>query len=180
MSHVTATDPLVQRLVSDFAGLSLEVQRLRERVSELESQVGGNSARSSGSFFLVEPPNVSGPPESSQRPAGYCVGTEREQIAREIGLWLRRALDGRPRGPSGRDRIQLASRYYLVCRDIQGKVRNPPLLFSGRLLRKLAAVTENLETPSSLGCHRKLRLRSPCRVRRLSCLLPCGSNDFFE
>ena len=136
MSQSTATDPLVQRLVADFSALSLEVQRLRERVSDLETQLGGTSARSSGSFSLVEPPSVSENPEPEQRSAGYCVGTERERIAREIGLWLRRALEGRPRGPSGRDRIQLASRFYLVCRDIQGRVHNPPLLFTSWKLAK--------------------------------------------
>ena len=85
---------------------------------------------------MVDPPTVLTNPEPAQRTAGYCVGTEREQTAREIGCWLRRALDGRPRGPSGRDRIQLASRFYLVCRDIHGNLRNPPLLFSSWKLAK--------------------------------------------
>eukprot|EP00435_Cladocopium_sp_Y103_P024499 s82_g6.t1 len=37
---------------------------------------------------------------------------------------------GLPRGPSGREQIQLAPRFYLVCRDINGTEHNPPLLFT--------------------------------------------------
>ena len=133
MSRATASDARVDQLAEDLASLSLEVQRLRQRVAELEGQLPGNSARSSSDFSLVEPQSVA--PETN-RVAGYSVGTEREQIARDIGRWLRRALDGRPRGPSGRDRIQLSSRYYVVCRDIHGAVHNPPLLFSSWRLAK--------------------------------------------
>lgn len=57
------------------------------------------------------------------------MGDRREGIARNIGLWLRRALNGADRGPSGRAEIGLASRIYLVCRDIEGGVHNPPLVF---------------------------------------------------
>ena len=133
MSRATASDARVDQLAEEFARLSVEVQSLRQRVTELEGQLPGISARSSSDFSLVEHQSVA--PETS-RAAGYCVGSEREQIARDIGLWLRRALDGRPRGPSGRDRIQLSSRFYVVCRDIHGAVHNPPLLFSSWKLAK--------------------------------------------
>lgn len=123
-------DLLVTELAAKVAALTLEVHSLKERVMVLEQQLPTNSARSTSSFSVVDPPpserHSSTPP---QRGAGYCVGSDREQLAREIGRWLRRALEGHPRGPSGRDQIKLASRFYVVCRDIDGVVHNPPLLF---------------------------------------------------
>ena len=129
-SPVTACDLVVKRLERELAALRLEVEALRGRVEAVE----GAAARDSVSEFSVvteilgQDPNVL--PSGEPRSAGYCVGTTREEICRSIGQWLRRALAGLPRGPSGRERIGLASRYYLVCRDIHGQDHNPPLFFA--------------------------------------------------
>lgn len=50
---------------------------------------------------------------------------EREQICDGIAEYIRRALRGEHRGPSGRDRIPLASRIWLVFRDFEGRVYQP-------------------------------------------------------
>ena len=42
----------------------------------------------------------------------------REQVAREIGGFIRRSLDGAARGLSGREKTrQLGSKYYLISQD---------------------------------------------------------------
>ena len=46
--------------------------------------------------------------------------TQRELICRGIGTWIRDCLEGRHRGASGRDRIPLSSRCWLVAKDYHG------------------------------------------------------------
>lgn len=136
-SKVTASDLVVQRLERELASLRLEVGALRGRVEALEGSAAQDSV-SDFSLITEQPaPNSNTLPSGESRIAGgesriagYCVGTAREEICRSIGQWLRRALSGLPRGPSGRERIDLASRFYLVCRDIHGNDHNPPLFFS--------------------------------------------------
>jgi hypothetical protein len=129
-SKVTASDPVVQRLERELASLRLEVGALRGRVEALEGSAAQDSV-SDYSLITEQPaPNSNSVPSGESRTAGYCVGTAREEICRAIGQWLRRALSGLPRGPSGRERIDLASRFYLVCRDFRGNDHNPPLFFS--------------------------------------------------
>lgn len=55
---------------------------------------------------------------------------DRDRIARGIGAWIRRCLDGAPRQSSGRDRIPLQSRYWVVVKSITGETFNPPLVFN--------------------------------------------------
>jgi hypothetical protein len=50
---------------------------------------------------------------------------EREAICADIGSWLAKSLRGGHRGPSGRDRIPLGSRVWLVARDFTGTVFDP-------------------------------------------------------
>ena len=57
------------------------------------------------------------------------VGPDRLVTAREAGLFLRRCLEGVVRGTSGRDRIRLPSKIYILARDITGKVYNPVQIY---------------------------------------------------
>ena len=52
---------------------------------------------------------------------------DRIALAQEIGAFLRRAYDGLPRGSSGRDRLGLQSRWYLVLVDFEGRRLVEPL-----------------------------------------------------
>ena len=52
----------------------------------------------------------------------------RERLAADIGRWIRRALAGEFRGSSGRDRLRLQNRLYLVFSDFEGVPLTPPLL----------------------------------------------------
>lgn len=117
MSRASGTEPSVAKLAALLGDLTLEVSSLRGRIETLEA----------GGFEVVPPETATSTPASSE--AGYRVGERRVSIARNIGAWLRRALDGEDRGQSGRSEIGLGSRLYLVCRDIEGAVRNPPLVF---------------------------------------------------
>ena len=50
---------------------------------------------------------------------------EREAICDEIGEFIKRSLDGDHRGASGRDRLRLPSRIWLVFRDYEGLCYKP-------------------------------------------------------
>ena len=55
--------------------------------------------------------------EVSSSATGKDPWQHRLQVAREVGLYLRRALNGRHRGVSGRSKIDLPSRCYVVVQD---------------------------------------------------------------
>ena len=64
------------------------------------------------------------PAPSPPRP--HITAAERAAACREIGLFLRRCLEGEHRGASGRDRLRgLQSRYWLVVRDFAGFTHRP-------------------------------------------------------
>ncbi len=79
-----------------------------------------------------EPSPASPLPSSSVAPTrGRCSLTwaEREGICGDIAAFLVRALSGQARGTSGRDRINLPSRVWLVCRNFEGEDYNPVRVF---------------------------------------------------
>ena len=114
-------DILVARLDAQAA----EIAALRLRVAALE--------RARDSDFEVVSSVPSEP--TSSRPSAPVVlsssgiSAQQREVARGIGLWLRRCLDGELRGLSGRDPINLPSKLYVVARDIHQQVYNPPLVF---------------------------------------------------
>ena len=114
--------------------LRIEVRELGERVSELE---GGESQ------FLFSPPRAPSTVAASAKAASTPTGhyslvsgspstrgiisvEDTEALAREIGDFIRRALEGNFRGTSGRDRLRLASKLYLVFADFFGNRLSPP------------------------------------------------------
>ena len=54
----------------------------------------------------------------------------RTEVSEGVGRFLRRALDGAYRGSSGRDQLSLASRYYIVPADFEGRQFAEPCVFS--------------------------------------------------
>ena len=66
-------------------------------------------------------------PSSSQSGSAPVVLSEatRLAIAQEAGRFLRRCLEGVNRGTSGRERIGLQSRCYILVRDYDGQLYNP-------------------------------------------------------
>lgn len=49
----------------------------------------------------------------------------RREVARGVGDYFRRCLDGVNRTGSGRDRLNLQSRVYVCVRDVRGTLHNP-------------------------------------------------------
>ena len=113
-------------LRTEIALLRAEVAGLQARVSELERARGGSSSPHSFQVLTeAETPQEAETPTSTFEVA---VGdTEaRLVLAKEVGKFLRRAISGQPRGSSGRDRLKLQNRCYLVVADFEGKALHEP------------------------------------------------------
>ncbi len=105
--------------------------------------VGGESAAGSASEDLqvVRPTSLRSPSTSGLSVSPSTVPDplnwrEREEVCDQIAGWINRCLRGVNRGTSGRDRNPLASRVWLVIRDIEGVVYDPPLYFKAFHLAK--------------------------------------------
>lgn len=85
-------------------------------------------AGTEGSYSLVEDNLLSQIPTPVSSGDSVVPWSFREEVARDIGSFLRRALGGTRRGTSGRDRLSLPSKFYLVVRDRAGRVYQNPVL----------------------------------------------------
>lgn len=126
-------------LREEFRVLTVRVDRQEDRLSELSdsvSAISGQSVEVVSSVGGVSSAAGSVPAASASSsvpaidPVGPYPWSLRDSVAREIGAFLKRCLEGGHRGESGRDKIKgLQSRIYIVCRDYDQRVYNPPLLF---------------------------------------------------
>ena len=100
------------------------------------SEVG--AASSVVSYAFVDSASVAGggaAPYPTAAPTIEEVGrhkqstAEREVICQQIGRFVRLALRGEWHGASGRDRINLPSRIWIVFKDFYGQEHNPVLVF---------------------------------------------------
>lgn len=118
--------------------LAREVVELRARVAELSRLVATLQAdvELRSEFELVgEPlpvPSVAAvtaveAPAPTRSVNGIPV--ERLALAQSIGRWVKRCLRGEHRGLSGREKVNLQSRVYLVFRGVDCTVFNPPQVF---------------------------------------------------
>lgn len=120
---------LVHQLQRELADLRSDLLRFHDRADSIEARLHEVTA---GDFEVV--PSAGGSTSytgssSAARTVVAASDTEgRLQLAREIGQFLRRCLDGRPRGSSGRDRLNLQNRYYIILADFDG-VNLPEPLF---------------------------------------------------
>eukprot|EP00438_Fugacium_kawagutii_P014589 Skav231488 [mRNA] locus=scaffold820:416816:419018:+ [translate_table: standard] len=116
--------------------LLLEIQALRRELSELTARVVVLESASPTTVAPQVTVNYLGTPlpESSYHPeptppaapSGETGSdSERAAAARSVGAFLRRSLAGDHRGESGRDRVQLQSRIYILCKDLAGNTYNP-------------------------------------------------------
>ena len=117
----------VDRLASLLLELQLEVRDLREDNSVLVQRVSALEATVAESTFAVVKEDK--PASAGGSFSTGAISSERLAISRGIGLWLQRCLAGGHRGKSGRDQVPDPSKFYLVVRDINQRVHNPPLLF---------------------------------------------------
>ena len=101
----------------------------------------GGAARGSEVSHLGGPTSLRSPSAAGSSSVAGTVPNpltwkEREEVCDSIGLWITRCLRGLNRGSSGRDRNPLSSRVWLVIRDIDGVVYDPPLYFKAFHLAK--------------------------------------------
>ena len=118
-------------LLSEFERLSLQVERLTIRVVELEDRLRESEAGLSASHLSGSrgSPSVvgAGPPSTAW---SAVSGASSTGVARHIGRFLARGLSGQFRGSSGRDRLRLQNRYYLICKTFEGVALEEPILAS--------------------------------------------------
>eukprot|EP00435_Cladocopium_sp_Y103_P076128 s59_g78.t1 len=140
----------VRRLRRALAGLRVQTGSSAPPTPERRSAGGGESSdesysvvsrpesrRTSDSRTSGYPPRPVQPSSAAAAGGGSGASTstpsiswrEREEICDQIGLWVRRCIEGDHRESSGRDRIPLGSKLWLVFRDIQGIIYDPPLCF---------------------------------------------------
>lgn len=106
-----------------------EVHKLRAELQPVQRAVFGESG-SEVEFCVVD---SEGAPSASAGPKPAVekqTWAEREAAAAKIGRFLRAAVNDGYRGDSGRKEILAGSRFWVVVRDISGKVYNPVKVFS--------------------------------------------------
>lgn len=119
MSELAALVRDFREIQSDLAILTAKVEQLRIRVKALD-------------FELVDTPE-SAPAAASA--AGSVLGSTgshsdpvREQAAIETGEFFLRCLEGKPRGDSGRSKVRLQNRLYVVVKTFKGEIHTKPVI----------------------------------------------------
>ena len=120
-----------RRLRIEIEEIRNTVHTLLERLAVLEDEVGeveqasreeqrSRVASSSASFSRISSVSSAVPVEPSDH-----LG--RQALAQQIGQFIRRALAGEPLGSSGRDRLSLQNRCYLIFAEYEGNQLQPPV-----------------------------------------------------
>lgn len=136
----------VQAIRTEIESVRLALQALNLRLEDLEESL----QRLEGEEEEIRSGGPSRGPASSRAGASFAASVVSEgtawtsltsraiavedqegrlELAKQIGLFLRRANSGKNRGTSGRDRLRLQSRYYVVVRNFEGSEFQPPLFF---------------------------------------------------
>ena len=141
----------IRALRAEIEALRLRVQVLEEKAADQEergaeagergseAEVGsrgcGASVVASSSYsvvtsFPVAPATYRG--QTGQQETGLVEAQDtqgRLALARAGGAFLARAIQGKHRGTSGRDRLPLKSEFYIVLANFQGEVFPEPKIF---------------------------------------------------
>lgn len=146
----------LQSLRTELANLSARVFAIEAKLEERQERVSGRSpgvaspvtvnysftssqvpeippfpttaTSSAGASAAGSPGATSGYP-LSRSPVGEQTEQFRLQVAQEAGEFLQRSLRGDNRGTSGRDRLRLPSRIYILIRDFDLNTYNPVRVF---------------------------------------------------
>ena len=145
----------LSEILAELRGLRQEVAEIGDRVSTLEASVvpaaasaaGGSAPVTVNYTCFATPPSspapagqgaseqvpVTPPRRTSTTPLSSSSALEHQELERRaaaisVGRFLRRCLNGEPRGESGRSRISLPSTVYILCRDFEGRCYDPPHL----------------------------------------------------
>ena len=124
----------VRDLREELRRLTLRVDRQGDQISALsDSVVEGSRSQEPSAISAASAQSETPGSSSATLPPGRSEGPPysweyRYEAAREVGRFLRRSLTGGHRGLSGREKIKLQNRCYLVIRDFEGSVYTPVLL----------------------------------------------------
>jgi hypothetical protein len=119
---------------ADLVELTRTVARLAARVEALELREATGEGRevTESEFELVGAPSVSA--QSAYSPASRVhasgLSPHRVAVAEEVGRFLGRASRGEFRGSSGRSKVNLSSRIYVVLAPFDGRLFPEPRLFT--------------------------------------------------
>lgn len=115
-----------------YLDLKQEVRGILGRLDLLEEQI-----ERLDDFELVDEPGVASsqnpiPPSAlAPRPcSGASTDRERVEAAKQTGAFFRKLLAGGPGGESGRGRVKLQNRIYVVVKSIRGEKFNPVRVFN--------------------------------------------------
>ena len=111
-------------------------------------------------------PSVSGTSQGARLPQTWA---EREEICDGIAAFLVRALRGENRGPSGRERLVLSSRIWIVARSIDGEEYRPLKVF-----RAFGACKALVKRGQSCGDSVFVGLPSEREARRVAAISGLG------
>lgn len=148
----------LQELRGELRALRLVVEGALSRCSVLEERI--NSLEEGEAWVAVD----SGPAGSTSGGEVDKNDTEgRRRLAQELGRFLRRAVSGGFRGDSGRQRLGLANRGYLIIADFQGKVLPAPIYTdSFQEVRNICKEGANLGDSIFLGFATKWEAKVAC------------------
>lgn len=119
-------------LLASLDEVKAELQALTLRIADLEAQlaatedfevVGTTAAGSSAGDIGGEARTAAAASRSGRIPSDR----DREEAALQTGRFFGRALRGEPRGDSGRSRVKLQARHYVVIRSFLGEVYTNPV-----------------------------------------------------
>lgn len=129
-------------LSAELEAISASLQALQIRVEGFEERLQGylrrEESRTEEDFRSSRSPGGSVADLSSMSRHSYSQvssvvidptsDSARAALAREIGLFMARCLRGDIRGTSGRYRLRLQNRLYVVAADYNGQKFNPPVV----------------------------------------------------
>ena len=132
MSEALNLESEVQRLTELVDRLTVRIVSLEDRLAKLERTEVVVSERAAASVASSPPASSTGWTALSSTQSVVLPEDQagREELARHIGRFLKRGVSGEFRGSSGRDRLRLQNRYYLICKDFYGTVFEEPIFCS--------------------------------------------------
>lgn len=112
----------IEDIRAEIAALTLRLGALETQVSSEGFELVGSEAAAASSGVTASDTFASG-----QSLVQAHLDSERIEAAKQTGQFFLRALTGRPRGQTGRDRVKLQNRYYVVIKTFAGVVHTHPV-----------------------------------------------------